>query len=93
MILEFKVIDPETEKSLEDTVRAALSQIVRKNYAAVLGKNAAGRKSGFMVLRSGEKRYLLMGDIWGKKKGNYRKERNALKNKQDETASCFTCYK
>lgn len=36
VILEFKVYDPEEEKSLEDTVQAALHQIEEKQYEAVL---------------------------------------------------------
>ncbi len=36
MILEFKVHDPDEEKTLEDTVRAAHEQIEKKQYEAVL---------------------------------------------------------
>ncbi len=36
IILEFKVYDPDEEKSLEDTVAAALKQIEEKEYEAVL---------------------------------------------------------
>lgn len=36
IIMEFKVQDPETEKELSDTVRAALSQIKEKEYAVSL---------------------------------------------------------
>ncbi|MDO4298152.1 MAG: AAA family ATPase [Lachnospiraceae bacterium] len=36
MILEFKVYDPEEERTLEDTVQSALLQIEREEYASVL---------------------------------------------------------
>ena len=36
VILEFKVHDPEDEKDLRDTVKAALKQIEAKNYKAAL---------------------------------------------------------
>lgn len=36
MILEFKVYDPEEEKTLQDTVRAAHEQIEKRQYDAVL---------------------------------------------------------
>ena len=35
-VLEFKVHDPEYEKSLEDTVKTALMQINKNNYDALL---------------------------------------------------------
>ena len=34
--MEFKVYDPEDEKTLQDTVAAALQQIEEKEYAAAL---------------------------------------------------------
>ncbi len=36
IILEFKVYDPDDEKSLEDTVKAALKQIEEQNYSSAL---------------------------------------------------------
>lgn len=36
IILEFKVIDPDEERSLQDTANAALRQIINKKYAAML---------------------------------------------------------
>ncbi len=51
IILEFKVYDPEGEKTLADTVASALKQIEEKQYAAALEAKGIGperiRKYGF----------------------------------------------
>ena len=39
IVIEFKVINPRRENSLEETVEAALKQIEEKNYDAELDKS------------------------------------------------------
>ncbi len=51
IILEFKVFDPDEEKTMEDTVRAALAQIEEKRYGVSLEERGISseriRKYGF----------------------------------------------
>ncbi|MCI9021925.1 MAG: hypothetical protein HFH32_14575, partial [Eubacterium sp.] len=42
IILEFKVIQPQKEKSLQETADAALRQIVDKQYASLLEQSGCG---------------------------------------------------
>ena len=43
IIIEFKVINPRKENSLEETVKAALKQIEEKNYDAELIKKGVNK--------------------------------------------------
>ncbi len=45
IIFEFKVINPETERNLKDTAKAALEQIMDRKYAAVLQSEGIKRDS------------------------------------------------
>lgn len=62
IILEFKVIDPEEEASLKETVQAALKQIAEKNYAQTLIEHGISktqiRSYGFAF----EGKKVLIGD-------------------------------
>lgn len=43
MVLEFKVIEPETEKNLQDAVASAINQIINKKYAVVLEEKGVSK--------------------------------------------------
>lgn len=45
IILEFKVIDPDEEKNLQDTANAAIQQIIAKRYAAMLESKGIDRRN------------------------------------------------
>lgn len=45
IILEFKVIDPEAESSLQDTADAAIRQIIHKNYSVMLESKGLDRRN------------------------------------------------
>lgn len=44
IVIEFKVRDSENEKTLDDTVKAALQQIMNKKYAAALVERGVPEK-------------------------------------------------
>lgn len=44
IILEFKVVAPETEKGLDDTAQAAIRQIINKKYAVTLEEKGISRE-------------------------------------------------
>ncbi len=59
IVIEFKVINPRKESSLEDTVNEALKQIEEKNYDAELIRRGVIKKiSDTMALRLEAKKCL-----------------------------------